>query len=41
MYASSLMGEYLFDATSKKPKYIVKDQSNATITTLLLDIKAK
>ena len=39
IYASSLAGEYLFDTTTKTTTYIIKDQSNKAITTLLLQLK--
>ena len=40
IYASSLMGEYLFNTTTKNTTFIVKDQSNKAIATLTLKIKA-
>lgn len=39
IYASSLVGEYLFDKTSKNTTFIIKDQFNKAITTLILKIK--
>jgi len=39
-YASSLVGEYKFDTTSKKVKFVVKDQTNTAITTLTVQIRA-
>lgn len=39
IYASSLIGEYLFDKETKTTSYIIKDQSNTPITTLLLNMK--
>ena len=38
-YASSLVGEYIFDTTSKMTNFILKDQSNKAIVTLTLQIK--
>lgn len=40
IYASSLVGEYKFDTTSKKTFFIIKDQSNNKITTLTVQIRA-
>lgn len=40
IYASSLAGEYRFDTTKKVATYIIKDQSNNPIATLVLKIKA-
>ncbi len=39
MYASSLLGEYLFDTKNNTTKFIIKDQSNTKITTLTLQTK--
>jgi len=39
IYASALAGEYIFDATSKKASFIVKDQSNKAIVTLTVQIR--
>ncbi len=40
VYANSLLGEYVFDTTSKQVKFIVQDQAKKAITTLTLQIKA-
>lgn len=40
VYASSLVGEYAFDETKKTTTFIVKDQSNKPITTLILKIRS-
>lgn len=38
-YASSLAGEYAFDAASKKTKFIIKDPSNQAIVTFTVNVK--
>jgi hypothetical protein len=40
IYASSLVGEYVFDGTWGNTSFIVKDQSNKPIVTLQVQIKA-
>ncbi|MCX6825442.1 MAG: VCBS repeat-containing protein [candidate division SR1 bacterium] len=39
IYANSLVGQYVFDTTTKNTKFIVKDQSNQAITTFTVQIK--
>lgn len=39
IYASTLIGEYVFDTTDNKTKFIIKDETNKAIATLTLQIK--
>jgi hypothetical protein len=39
VYAYTLIGEYQFDTTKKQTKFLIKDQSNIPISTLIIKTK--